>query len=65
MPQNKLPRAMKYYTPTGRRNHGRPLNRLLDMWDWNVSTSGPTPRKIYDDDDRMGHQNNETNKSRI
>jgi len=30
MPQSKLPRVMKYYCPTGRRNHGRPLKRLLD-----------------------------------
>jgi len=31
MPQNRLPRVMKYYSPTGRRNHGRPLKRRLDM----------------------------------
>jgi len=30
MPRNRLPRVMKYYCPTGRRNHGRPLKRLLD-----------------------------------
>ena len=30
MPHNRLPRAMKRYSPTGRRNHGRPLKRLLD-----------------------------------
>jgi len=42
---------MKYYSPTGRRNHGRPLKRLLDTWDRNGSTNGPTPWKIYDDDD--------------
>ena len=42
---------MKQYSPTGRRNHGRPLKRLLDTWDRNGSTSGPTPRQIYDDDD--------------
>jgi hypothetical protein len=30
MPRNRLPRAMKRYSPTGRRNHGRPLKRLLD-----------------------------------
>ena len=40
-----------YYSPTGRRNHGRPLKRLLDTWDQNRSTSGPTPWKIDDDDD--------------
>jgi len=27
------------------------LKRLLDMWDSNRSTSGPTPWQIYDDDD--------------
>jgi hypothetical protein len=30
MPRNRLPRVKKYYSPTGRRNHGRPLKRLLD-----------------------------------
>jgi len=30
MPRNRLPRVMKNYCPTGRRNHGRPLKRLLD-----------------------------------
>jgi len=43
MPRNRLPRVMKCYFPTGRRNHGRPLKRLLDTWDRNGSTSGPTP----------------------
>jgi hypothetical protein len=41
---------MKCYSPTGKRNHGRPLKRLLDTWDQNGSTSGPTPWQIYDDD---------------
>jgi hypothetical protein len=27
---NKLPRVMKLYSLTGRRNHGRSLKRLLD-----------------------------------
>jgi len=31
MPRNRLPRVMKQYFPTGRRNHGRPLKRLLDV----------------------------------
>jgi len=30
MPHNRLPRVMKRYFPTGRRNHGRPLKILLD-----------------------------------
>jgi hypothetical protein len=30
MPRNRLPRVMKHYCLTGRRNHGRPLKRLLD-----------------------------------
>jgi len=42
MPRNRLRRVMKYYSPTGRRNHGRPLKRLLDKRDRNGSTSGPT-----------------------
>jgi len=51
IPRNRLPRVMKLYSPTGRRNHGRPLKRLLDTWDRKGSTSGPTPWQIYDDDD--------------
>jgi hypothetical protein len=30
MPRNRLPRIMKHYSPTGRRNYDRPLKRLLD-----------------------------------
>jgi hypothetical protein len=30
MPSNRLPWVMKHYSPTGRRNHGRPLKRLLE-----------------------------------
>jgi len=30
MPRNRLHRVMKYYSPNGRRSHGRPLKRLLD-----------------------------------
>jgi hypothetical protein len=43
--------VMKYYSPAGRRNHGRSLKRFQDTWDRNGWTSGPTPWKIYDDDD--------------
>jgi hypothetical protein len=50
MPRNRLPRVMKHYSPTGRRNHGKPLKRLLDTWVRNGSTSGPTSWQIYDDD---------------
>ena len=48
-----LPRVMKHYSPTGRKNHGRPLKRLLDTWDRDGLKSGPSPWKIYyyDDDD--------------
>jgi hypothetical protein len=31
IPRNRLPRIMKHFFPTGRRNHGRSLKRLLDM----------------------------------
>jgi hypothetical protein len=31
IPRNRLPRVMKHYSPTGRRDHGRPLKRLLDI----------------------------------
>jgi len=51
MPRNRLTRVMKHCSPTGRRNYGRPLMRLLDTWHRNGSTCGPTPRQIYDDDD--------------
>ena len=51
IPRNRLPRVIKYCSPTGRRNHGRPLKRLLDTWDRNGSTSNPTPWQTYDDDD--------------
>ena len=47
MSRNRLPRVMKYYSPTVRRNHGRPLKRLMDTWDRNGSTSGPTAWQIY------------------
>jgi len=30
MTRNRFPRVMKHYSPTGRRNHGRLLKRLLD-----------------------------------
>ena len=66
MPRNRLPRVMKHYCPTGRRNHGRPLKRLLDTWDRNRSTSGRTPWKIYDDDDdnRQSEADDEMNTTR-
>ena len=32
----------KNYRPTGKRNRRRPLKILLDVWDQNRSTSGPT-----------------------
>jgi hypothetical protein len=50
---------MKHYSPTGRRNHGRPLKRLLDTWERNGSTSGPIPWPIYDDDDDEDYINND------
>jgi hypothetical protein len=30
MPRNRLPMVMKHYYPTGRRNYGRLLKRILD-----------------------------------
>jgi len=47
MLRNRLPRVLKHYSPFGKRNHGRSLKRLLDMWDRNGSTSGTTPWQIY------------------
>jgi len=29
MPRNRLPTVVKHYSPTGRMNHGKSLNRLL------------------------------------
>jgi len=43
MSHNGLPRILKYYTPTRRRNQGRPLERLLEVWDRIGSTSDQTP----------------------
>jgi len=54
---------MKHYSPTGRRNRGRPLKRLLDTWDRNGSTSGLTPWQIYDDDDDDDDDNNKDDAS--
>ena len=51
MPRNRLPRIMKPNSATGRRNHDRPLKRLLDTWDRNGWTTGPTPWQIHNDDD--------------
>jgi len=51
MSRIRLPRVMKHYSPTGRRNYGRPLKRLLDTWDRNWSTSGPNPWQLHDDND--------------
>jgi hypothetical protein len=31
--RNRLPRVIKHYSPTGRRNHGRLLKRLLVTWE--------------------------------
>ena len=30
MLRNRLPSVIKHYSPTGRRNHGRPLKRVVD-----------------------------------
>jgi len=51
MSRDRLPRIMKHYSPTGRRNRGRPLKRLIDTWDRKGSTSGLTPWQTHDDDD--------------
>jgi len=40
MPRKRLHRVMKHYCPTGRRNRGRPLKRLLDTSDRNGLTGG-------------------------
>jgi hypothetical protein len=53
MPRNRLLRVMKHYSPTGRRNHGRTLKRLLDTWDRNGATSGSTAWQIDDDNHWM------------
>jgi hypothetical protein len=53
MPHYSLLGILKNYRPTGRRNQGRPLNRLLDMQNWNRSTIGPTPCLLDDDYDEI------------
>jgi hypothetical protein len=40
---DKNPGWWKYYRPKGRRNQGRSLLRLMDVWDRTGSTSGPAP----------------------
>jgi hypothetical protein len=47
---------MKHYYATGRRKYGRPLKRLLDTWDRNGSTGGPTAWQIDDDDGADGYE---------
>jgi hypothetical protein len=42
MSRNKLPRVMKHYSETGRRNYGRPLKSFPNTRDRNGSISGPT-----------------------
>jgi len=42
MSRKRLPRVMKHYCATGRRNCGRPLKRLPDTGGRNGSTSGLT-----------------------
>jgi hypothetical protein len=42
MPRHRLTKIKKHYSPSGTRNHDRPLKRLTDMWDRNRSTCGPT-----------------------
>ena len=51
MPRDRLLTALKYYSPTGRRNKWRHLKRLLDMWDPNGSTGSITVCWLDDDDD--------------
>jgi len=41
MTRNRLPRTMKHYSPSGRRNYGRPLKRLLDTWERNGVNKWP------------------------
>jgi len=48
MPRNRLSRVMKHYSPTYRRNHGRPLKGILDTWDRNGKKWPPW--QLYDDD---------------
>ena len=46
-----LAHSVYIYSPTDRRNRGKPLKRLLDTWDRNGPTSGLTPWQTYYDDD--------------
>jgi len=55
MPRDRLPSIMKHYCPSGGRNRGRPLKRLLDTWDRNGSTSCLTPWQTYNDEVKWYH----------
>jgi len=43
MPHNRAAIKLNNYRPTGKKNEGTPLKRLLDMRDRNGQTNGPTP----------------------
>jgi hypothetical protein len=50
MPRNRFPREMKHYSPTGRRNHGRPLKRL-EIRETGTGQQVAQLHDRYDDDD--------------
>ena len=43
MPGISLVRILRNWRPTDGRNRGRPVKKLLDAWDRNWSSGGPTP----------------------
>ena len=48
MPRNRLPRVMKQYFPTGRRNHGRPLTlRLLMSYIYGAPSKARNANVVY------------------
>jgi len=51
MPRNRLLRVMKYCSPTGRRNHGRPLKRLVGVCETGTGQQVAQLHERYGDDD--------------
>jgi hypothetical protein len=51
MPHNRLPRLIKKIHPKRPREPRKTNVKLLDAWDQNGSSSGPTAWLLHDDDD--------------
>jgi hypothetical protein len=60
MPRNRLPRLIKNLHPKRQKEPRKIIEKLLEAWDWNVLTSGPTLWLLHHDDlfleERLVHQ---------